>query len=185
MSEQKEFHFTKTNLVKSKEIIAKYPNGREPSAVLALLDIAQRQIGGWLTKEVMDYVAKTLNMAPIRVYEVASFYTMFNLEPVGKYRIQVCGTTPCWLRGAEEIMKTCKKELGIEKGQTTEDGMFTLTEVECLCACVNSPVVAINDDYYEDLDSKSMSRIIADLKQNKKIKYGSQIGRHSSEPKEN
>jgi NADH-quinone oxidoreductase E subunit len=184
MAEQKEFSFTKINLAISKEVVTHYPEGRQASAVLPLLDLAQRQIGGWLTKEAMDYVAKTLDMAPIRVYEVASFYTMFNLEPVGKYRIQVCGTTPCWLRGAEEIMNTCKKELGIEKGQTTKDGMFTLTEVECLCACVNSPVVAINDDYYEDLDSKSISKIISDLKQNKKVKYGSQIGRHSSEPKE-
>ncbi len=185
MSELKEFNFTKINLAKSKEVIAKYPEGRQASAVLPLLDLAQRQIGGWLTKEAMDYVAHMLDMAPIRVYEVASFYTMFNLQPVGKYRIQVCGTTPCWLRGAEDIMKACKKELGIEKGQTTKDEMFTLTEVECLCACVNSPVVAINDDYYEDLNAKSISKIIADLKQNKKVKYGSQIGRCSSEPKEN
>ena len=180
-----EFKFNKINLANSKEVIAKYPEGRQASAVLPLLDLAQRQIGGWLTKEAMDYVAQMLDMAPIRVYEVASFYTMFNLKPVGKYRIQVCGTTPCWLRGAEDIMKTCKKELGIEKGETTKDGMFTLTEVECLCACVNSPVVAINDDYYEDLDTKSIKRIIADLKRNKKVKHGSQIGRHSSEPKEN
>jgi NADH-quinone oxidoreductase E subunit len=185
MVDSKEFEFTKTNMAKAKEVIAKYPPANKASAVLPLLHLAQEQIGGWLTKEAMDYIANILEMAPIRVYEVASFYTMYNLKPVGKYRIQVCGTTPCWLRGAEEIMTVCKKELGIEEGETTSDGMFTLSEVECLCACVNAPVVQINNDYYEDLNKDSMRKIITALKQGKKIKYGSQIGRCSSEPKEN
>jgi NADH-quinone oxidoreductase subunit E len=121
-------------------------------------------------------------MAPIRVYEVASFYSMFNLAPVGKNFIQLCGTTPCWLRGAAEIMDVCKKKLNIDKGGTTSDGMFTLVEVECLGACANAPLVQINDDYYEDLTADSMSKIIDDLKQGKEIKSGSQIGRSCSAP---
>ncbi len=184
MTEIKSFKFTKDNLAKSQEVLAKYPKNNQESAVMPLLDIAQRQGSGWLTREAMDYVANTLSMAPIRVYEVASFYTMYNLKPVGKYCIRICGTTPCWLRGAEEIAIVCEKELGIKNGETTKDGMFTLSEVECLCACANAPVVQINNDYYEDLDKISMRKIITDLKDGKKIKYGSQIGRCGAEPKE-
>lgn len=184
MAEAKEFKFSKENLAKTKEVIGKYPAGRQASAVLPLLDLAQRQNGGWLSKEAMDYVADILAMAPIRVYEVASFYTMFNLKPIGKYLVQVCGTTPCWLRGAEEIMSACQRELGIKCGETTEDGKFTLKEIECLCACANAPVVMINDDYYEDLDVQSMTKVLAALKIGRKVKHGSQEGRVSSEPKE-
>lgn len=176
------FEFTTQNLEKAKKIIAKYPSGKQASAVIALLDLAQRQCGGWLPRVAMDYVAATLQMPKIRVYEVATFYTMFNLKPVGKYFIQVCTTTPCWLRGSDDIMNTCKTELGIEKGQTTSDNMFTLTEVECLGACVNAPMVQINDDYYEDLTPENFTKLLNDLKENKKVMIGSQSGRQCSAP---
>lgn len=157
------FKFTDENLKKAKEIIAKYPDGKQQSAVLPLLDIAQRQAGGWLPKIVIEYVANFLNMPFIRVYEVASFYTMFYLKPVGKYNIQICGTTPCMLRGAEDLVNLCKNKLGIKKGETSTDGKFTLQEVECLGACINAPIVQINDDYYEDLTTESFEKIIKDL----------------------
>ncbi len=179
------FAFNEKNLKKSKEIIAKYPKGREQSAVLSLLDLAQRQNGGWISGAVIEYISQMLEVVPIKIYEIASFYTMFNLKPVGKYHIQVCGTTPCWLRGAEAIIAKCEKLLKIKKGETTEDSQFTLSEVECLGACANAPVVQINDDYYEDLSSETIERIILDLKNGKKITVGSQIGRKSSEPKDN
>lgn len=178
------FEFNKENLEKSKQIIAKYPHGRQASAVMPLLDLAQRQNGGWLSREVMDYIAQMLDMAAIRVYEVASFYTMYNLKPVGKYTVKVCGTTPCWLRGSDKIMAACQKELGLELGETTKDGKFTLTQIECLCACANAPVVQINDDFYEDLDEESIIKILKSFKAGKKPKHGSQIGRCSSEPME-
>lgn len=178
-----EFKFSADNLSKSKAIIAKYPAGRQASAVMPLLDLAQRQNGGWLSKEAMDYVSSILDMAPIRVYEVASFYSMYNLKPVGKYRVQVCGTTPCWLRGSDKIMEACKKELNLETGETSADGKFTLTQIECLCACANAPVVQINDDFYEDLTEETIVKILSELKLDKKPKIGSQTGRCSSEPK--
>ncbi len=159
----KEFKFSPENFKKAGGIIAKYPIGYQQSAVLPLLDLAQRQIG-WLPKIAMDYIASLLSMAPIRVYEVASFYTMFNLKPVGKKFIQVCTTTPCWLKGSSEIMDECEHSLGIKNKQTTDDGEFTLTEVECLGACINAPVVQINDDYYEDLTPESMKELILKLK---------------------
>lgn len=178
------FSFTKANLERATEIISHYPQGRERSAIIGLLDIAQRQNNGWLSKEVIEYVADMLKTPYIRAYEVASFYTMFNLKPVGKYHIQVCGTTPCWLRGAADIMQTCEKTLGIKNKETTKDGIFTLSEVECLGACVNAPAVQINDDYYEDLSPDLMQSIIAQLKDGKKIKVGSQINRQNSAPVE-
>lgn len=176
------FEFNKANLKKAKEIIAKYPEGKQRSALLPLLDIAQRQNDNWLPVPVMDYVAEFLDLAPIRVYEVATFYTMFNTKPVGKNFIQVCRTTPCWLRGSDNITNACKNKLGIEIGETTEDGKFSLIEVECLGACVNAPMVQINDDYFEDLDEKLMVEIIDDLSAGKKIKIGSQTGRQCSAP---
>ena len=174
------FVFTKENLSKIEDILKKYPEGRQASAVLPLLDLAQRQNKGWLSPETIEAVAKFLNMPEIRVYEVASFYSMYNLKPVGTYHVQVCGTTPCMLCGAEEIFKTCQDQLGISKGETTSDGMFALSEVECLGACVNAPVIQINDDIYEDLSPESVKNILVDLKAGKQPKIGSQTGRQCS-----
>ncbi len=176
------FAFTPENLERAKQAIAKYPPGRQASAVLALLDLAQRQHGGWLPRAAMDHVAGILEMAPIRVYEVATFYTMLNLRPVGRYHLQVCRTTPCWLRGADELTETCKRKLGIGLKGRTADGKFSLIEVECLGACVNAPVVQINDDFYEDLDPKKLEAILDALVRGEKPKIGSQIGRQGSAP---
>ena len=139
------FEFTAENLEKAKYHIGKYPLGRQASAVLPLLDLAQRQHNNWLPKAAMDKVAEILDMAPIRVYEVATFYTMFNLRPVGRWFLQACTTTPCWLRGSDDIVAACEKKLGIGVGETTADGQFTLVEVECLGACVNAPILQVND----------------------------------------
>lgn len=177
-----EFKFTAENKKKAEEICKNYPADKRSSAVMSLLHLAQEQ-EGWISTEAMDYVAKFLDMLPIKVYEVASFYTMYNKKPVGKYLIQVCRTTPCWLRGAEEIKNSCLKNLNINLGDTTKDGMFTVIEVECLGGCVNAPVVQINNDYYEDLDSEFMLEIIVQIKKNKKLpKAGSSIGRQCSAP---
>jgi NADH-quinone oxidoreductase subunit E len=176
------FAFTPENLERAKRHMAKYPPGRQSSAVLALLDLAQRQNGGWLPRVAMDHVAWLLDMAPIRVYEVATFYTMFNLKPVGQYHLQVCRTTPCWLRGADDLSETCKKKLGIGLKGRTADGRFSLIEVECLGACVNAPVVQINDDFYEDLDPQKLETILDALARGEKPPIGSQIGRQGSAP---
>lgn len=176
------FSFTPENAEKAKAHIAKYPPGRQASAVLPLLDLAQRQNGGWVSREVMDYLAELLDMAPIRVYEVATFYSMLNLEPVGKYLVQLCRTTPCWLCGGNGIRDAAKEFLGIEVGGTTEDGLFTLVEVECLGACVNAPMVQINDDYYEDLTPSRMTEILAMLKRGEQPPTGPQTGRQTSAP---
>ncbi|MGH6983712.1 MAG: NADH-quinone oxidoreductase subunit NuoE, partial [Stellaceae bacterium] len=149
------FAFTPENLKKAQAHIAKYPAGRQASAVLPLLDLAQRQHDNWLPRAAMDMVADMLGMPRIRVYEVATFYTMFNLKPVGKHFFQICTTTPCWLRGSDDVVAACKKKLGIGIGETTADGKFTLREVECLGACVNAPIIQVNDDFYEDLDGRS------------------------------
>lgn len=177
------FAFDPENLKRADAIIAKYPAGRQASAVMPLLDLAQRQNGGWLTQAVMDYVADYLKMPPIRVYEVASFYTMYNLKPVGRHHVQVCTNLPCWLRGSDVVADTCRRTLGIGFGETTADGAFTLSEVECLGACVNAPMMQIDDDYYEDLDPDTTRAILAVLKQGGKPKTGSQMGRRSCEPK--
>jgi NADH-quinone oxidoreductase E subunit len=176
------FAFTPENQERAKQIMAKYPPGRQASAVLSLLDLAQRQHSGWLPRAAMDHVAGILDMAPIRVYEVATFYTMFNLKPVGRYHLQVCRTTPCWLRGADELTKTCERKLGIGLKGRTADGKFSLIEVECLGACVNAPVVQINDDFYEDLDAKKLEALLEALARGEKAKMGSQIGRQGSAP---
>ncbi len=176
------FTFSKENLAKAEKIITKYPAGRQQSAVLPLLDLAQRQSDNWLPKAAMDYVAEMLDMAPIRVYEVATFYTMFNLAPVGKNHIQICRTTPCWLRGSDDVTKACKDHAGVNISETSADGLFSLVEVECLGACVNAPVVQINDHYYEDLTATSIAKIIEDLKAGHVVKPGSQIGRKCSAP---
>lgn len=176
---------------KVKEIIARYPQGQQRSAVMPLLDLAQRQMGeegakqsppfgGWIPRAAMDEIAKILSMPSIKVYEVATFYSMYNLVPVGRYLIQICTTTPCWLRGSAEIVKACEKHLKTKIGKTSKDGFFTLMEVECLGACVNAPVVQINDTYYEDLTPEKIIEILDTLKAGKTPKGGSQIGRQCS-----
>ena len=176
------FEFSPENRKKFKSLFAKYPKGREVSAMMPLLDMAQRQHHGWLPQAAMDHIAELLDVPPIRVYEVATFYTMYNLTPVGKHHIQVCTNLSCWLRGSDEIMATCKKKLGIEVGETTLDGKFTLTEVECLCACVNAPMMQINDDFYEDLDEDSTSDILDKLRSGASPKPGPQSSRRGCEP---
>jgi NADH-quinone oxidoreductase E subunit len=176
------FAFTPENLEKAKRIIAKYPPGRQASAVLPLLDLAQRQHDNWLPRVAMDEVARMLDMAPIRVYEVATFYTMFNLRPVGRHFFQICTTTPCWLRGSDEVVRACEKKLGITVGETTPDGRFTLTEVECLGACVNAPIIQVNDDFYEDLDGPATEALIDALARGETPPMGSVKGRQTSAP---
>lgn len=176
------FEFTKENLKKAKEYIAKYPEGRQRSALMPLLWLAQKQNDNWLPQDALDYIADMLELPPIKVYEVATFYTMYNLKPVGKKHIQVCRTTPCWLRGADDITNLCKEKLGIGLGEITNDGQFSLIEVECLGACVNAPMIQINDDYFEDLTPESMEKIIDNLAAGKKVKIGSQTGRQCSAP---
>ena len=176
------FAFTKENQERIKTIVARYPDGRKASAVLAALDIAQRQQGGWLPRAAMDHVADVLGMPKIRVYEVATFYNMFNLAPIGRHHVQVCTTTPCWLRGSDGIIGTCQKVLGVRVGETTADGMFTVDEVECLGACVNAPMMKIGDHYFEDLDPESTERILMALKSGKQVRPGPQSKRKSSEP---
>lgn len=176
------FIFTPENLSRAERIVAKYPAGRQASAALPLLDIAQRQNGGWLSKDAIQYLADYLGMPLMRLYEVASFYTMFNLKPVGKHLVQLCRTTPCWLRGSDAVKDACKQELHIGLGETTPGNDFTLMEVECLGACVNAPVVQINDDYYEDLNADSVVSILRALKEGKTPPKGSQTGRQFSAP---
>ena len=182
------FAWTKANAAKAREIIARYPAGRQRSAIMPLLDLAQRQVGaethtqGWLPTPVIEYVAAQLGMPYIRALEVASFYTMFNLAPVGRFHVQVCGTTPCMLRGSDEVMQACKNK-GMNKGKTTPDGLFTLTEVECMGNCSSAPMVQINDDNYEDLDYDRMTAILEALADGKSPKAGTQEpGRHTVEP---
>jgi NADH-quinone oxidoreductase E subunit len=176
------FEFTPENLEKAKYHIGKYPAGRQASAVLPLLDLAQRQHDNWLPKAAMDYVAGMLDMAPIRVYEVATFYTMFNLRPVGRWFLQACTTTPCWLTGSDDIVAACKKKLGIGVGESTADGQFTLIEVECLGACVNAPILQVNDDFYEDLDGPATEKLLDALASGTQPPKGSVTGRQGSMP---
>jgi NADH-quinone oxidoreductase subunit E len=176
------FAFTEDNANRAAAAVAHYPEGRQASAVMALLDLAQRQHDGWLSPEAIEYVANYLEMAPIRVYEVVSFYSMYYTQPVGKHLVQVCRTTPCWLRGAAGLTDTCRNQLGIGLGETTEDGQFTLVEVECLGACANAPVVQIGDDYYEDLSPERLGALLDALRAGKEIAAGSQTGRQSSMP---
>jgi NADH-quinone oxidoreductase subunit E len=175
------FAFTPENLEWAKAQIEKYPEGRQASAVLPILWRAQEQMGGWLPEPALRCVADMLGMAQIRIYEIATFYTMFNLAPVGQHYVQVCGTTPCWLRGANAIKDTCRKLIG-EQGHVTKDGLFSWTEVECLGACVNAPVAQINNDYYEDLTPQSLTKILRDLKAGRQVKPGPQNGRQASAP---
>ncbi|MGE4350862.1 MAG: NADH-quinone oxidoreductase subunit NuoE [Bdellovibrionales bacterium] len=180
VTQPQNFFFTAENLAEAKRIIAKYPAGKQASALLPLLDLAQRQHKNWLPRSAIAYVADLLDVPAIKAFEVATFYTMFNLEPVGKYLIQLCRTTPCWLAGGEAVATACQVRLGIKPGETTPDGMFTLKEVECLGACVNAPVMQINDDYYEDLTPDSAVAILDALARGDTPKLGSQTGRCGS-----
>ncbi len=189
MSEQPEtgtpeaegFAFTAENLERAEAILARYPEGRQASAVLPLLDLAQRQ-HGWLPKAVLDHVAEMLRMPRIQILEVATFYSMLNLEPVGERLVQVCTSTPCWLRGSGEVVAACEKSLGVGLGGTTEDGRFTLLEVECLGACVNAPVMWVGDDYFEDLDGPRGEAILEAFKQGRTPEPGPQVERRASAP---
>ena len=181
------FQWTDANAKSAKEIVARYPEGRQMSASIPLLDLAQRQVGaetntqGWLPLPVIEFVARELDMAVIQLLEVATFYTMFNLAPVGRFHVQVCGTTPCMLKGSDDVFEACYKR-GLKKGHTTDDGLFTLTEVECLGACANAPMVQINDDNYEDLTQESMSAILDALASGMAPKPGPQVDRQTSCP---
>lgn len=176
------FQFSDQNQEKVTQILAKYPKERKKSAVMPLLDLAQRQNDNWISQDVIACISQILEMPEIKVYEVASFYTMYNLKPVGKYLLQFCKTTPCMLRGIDTIIQDCEKKLGIKMDQTTADGLFTLKAVECLGACVNAPIVQINDDFAEDLTSENFLQILDDLKNGKEFKIGSQTGRQCSAP---
>merc|ERR1712083_555769 len=166
------FAFNEENKARADAIMKNYPEGHKRAAVIPLLDLAQRQNGGWLPISAMHHVAEVIGMPRMRVYEVATFYTMFMRNPTGKHHIQVCTTTPCWLRGSDEILEACKKNIGIGVGEMSSDKMFTISEVECLGACVNAPMVQINDDYYEDLTVKDMNEILDELKAGKKPAAG-------------
>lgn len=169
-------------------VLKKYPEERKASAVMPLLYVAQRQMGrvtgsAWIPLAAMDDIARRLEMAPIRVYEVASFYTMFNTKPIGRYHLQVCTTTPCWLRGSDAVTEACRKATGIHHfGETSADGLFTLTEVECLGACANAPILQVDDDYYEDMDGPRTEALIADLRAGRKPEAGPTINRMCSAP---
>lgn len=176
------FSFNAANVKQAEAIIGKYPKGRQQSAVMPLLDLAQRQNDGWLSQAALEYVAGFLGMPRIRVAEVATFYTMYNLSPIGRHHVQVCTNLSCWLRGSDEILAVCREKLSLGVGETSGDGAFTLSEVECLCACVNAPIVQIDDDFYEDLTAESMRTILDELSAGRTPKPGSQIGRTSSEP---
>jgi NADH-quinone oxidoreductase subunit E len=175
------FAFTPQNLDWAKVQIAKYPEGRQQSAVIPILWRAQEQCGGWLPQKAIEATAELLGMARIRVLEVATFYTMFNLSPVGRFHVQLCGTTPCMLRGAEDLKKVCQRMIGHEN-DVTADGTFSWTEVECLGACVNAPMVQINADYYEDLTSDSFTRVLNDFAAGRTPNPGPQIDRQNSAP---
>lgn len=177
------FEFTPANYAEAQKLIARYPAGRQQSAVMPLLKLAQAQHDNWIPKAAMDYIASILGMPPMRVYEVATFYSMYNLAPVGKRVIEVCTTTPCWLKGSDHIVEACEKHLGIKLGQTTPDGEFTLREVECLGACVNAPMLSCGEHYYEDLTPENTTALIDALFNGENPKPGPQGGvRVSSEP---
>jgi NADH-quinone oxidoreductase subunit E len=177
----KDFAFTAEGEAKCKEILKKYPEGRQASAVVALLWLAQKQNDFWLPKAAIEKVAQRLGMPFIRVLEIATFYTMFNLSPVGKFHIQMCGTTPCMLAGSDAIKKILQGRIG-DQGTVTADGKFSWIEVECLGACCNAPMVQINEDYYEDLTAEKFEKLLDDLAAGRAVRIGSQTGRVSSEP---
>ena len=175
------FAFTQENMDWAATQIAKYPEGRQASAILPLLWQAQKQGGGWLSEPAIRFVADMLGMAYIRALEVATFYSMFNLSPVGKFFVQLCGTTPCWLRGADDLKAVCRRQIG-EPGDVSGDGKLSWIEVECLGACVNAPMVQINDDFYEDLTADTFERLLEDLRHGRDVVTGPQNGRQASAP---
>lgn len=186
----KEFSFRDMGAVQ--EIINRYPQGRQMSAIMPLLDLAQRQVGaegatanppygGWIPRAAMDEIARIVDVAPMKVYEVATFYSMYNLAPVGKYLLQMCTTTPCWLCGSGKVVEACEKNLGIHAGESTKDGMFTMMEVECLGACANAPMIQVNDDFYEDLTPETMVSLLENLKKGVVPTPGPQNGRNKAE----
>ncbi len=177
------FEFSPENKKWAAEELKKYPDSYRQSCVMPYLHRAQEQNHGWVSIPIMEYIADLLDMAYIRVHEVASFYSMYNLKPVGKHVIEVCTTTPCWLRGSDDVAAACKKELGIGFGETTADGEFTLLEVECAGACVNAPVIAYKENYYEDLDEDTTTAFIKSIKAGKVVSCGPQNGRFKSCPK--
>ena len=182
------FAFDAESEAKIATILKRYPEGKQASAVIPLLYVAQRQMGrltqsAWVPRVAMDVIAARLSMPPIRVYEVATFYFMFNMKPIGRHHLQLCGTTPCMLRGSDDVLRACKDAGGVKGvGDTSADGMFTLTEVECLGACVNAPILQIDDDYYEDLDYESTVKLLEAFKRGERPKPGSAIGRMASAP---
>ena len=182
------FAFDAESEAKIATILKRYPEGKQASAVIPLLYVAQRQMGrltgsAWVPRVAMDVIAERLSMPPIRVYEVATFYFMFNMKPIGRHHLQLCGTTPCMLRGSDDVLRACKDAGGLKGvGDTSADGMFTLTEVECLGACVNAPILQIDDDYYEDLDYESTVKLLEAFKRGERPKPGSAIGRMASAP---
>ena len=177
-----DFKFNNNNLIEAQKIIKNYPEGKQQSAVMALLYLAQKQNNNWIPLVAMKYIAKFLCMPYIKVYEVATFYTMYNLSPVGKYFFQVCTTTPCMIMGAYDIVKTCKEKISDKENELSEDKTCSWTEVECLGACINAPMIQINDDYYEDLDKEKIEKIINHIKKGETPKPGSYRGRKNSEP---
>ena len=177
------FAFSEANAALAEGIVRRYPEGRQASAVIPLLQLAQEQHGGWLPRAVLDYVAHYLEMPPIRVYEVASFYDMFNTRPTGRVQIRICTTTPCWLCGSDEVVRACRDVLGIGIGESTGDGRFFLREFECLGACANAPILWVDDDFYEDLDYPSTRAVVEAVMRGERPKPGSQTGRIASMPK--
>jgi NADH-quinone oxidoreductase subunit E len=176
------FAFTAENMAWAKQQIAKYPSGKQASAVVPLLWRAQEQNGGHVTEPMMRVIGEMLGMSPIRVLEIATFYTMFNLKPVGQHLLQVCTTTPCWLRGSDQVVAACKKHIHPQAETVSADGKLSWMEVECLGACVNAPIVQVGDDFYEDLDGARAEALINDLRNGRPTKPGSQIGRQTSAP---
>ena len=175
------FKFSRENEAEIRRIIAKYPKGRQASAVMPLLDLAQRQHENWIPMKAIELIARKLDMAEIRVLEVATFYTMFNLKPVGQFFLQACTTTPCWLRGSDEMMRAIKDRYNINSGETSACGRFSLLEVECLGACVNAPILQVNDDFYEDLDYRTTGDLLDSLEAGAPLPVGSVLGRSGSE----
>ena len=177
----KEFKFSKENLKKAQDILKKYPDKNKKSAVMPFLYLAQKQNDNWIPMKAIEAVGERLEMPVMRVLEVASFYSMFNLKPVGKWYLQVCGTTPCMLRGSDDISRCIKDKLKIASGETSACGKFSLLEVECLGACVNAPILQVNDDFYEDMDYQATARLLDELAVDNKPEFGSVIGRQGSE----
>ena len=180
-----DFKFNNKNLEEAQKIIKKYPEGKQQSAVMPLLYLAQKQNDNWIPLVAIKYIAKLLTMPYIRVYEVATFYTMYNLSPVGKYFFQICTTTPCMIRGAYDVVKACKEKISDKENEISKDKTCSWVEVECLGACINAPMMQINDDYYEDLNKEKTEKIINQIQSGENPKPGSYRGRKNSEPENN